>query len=49
MTTRSHFTAIALAALTTAAVLAGIGHLAEPGAPVQWLVHAVQALGVSQA
>jgi hypothetical protein len=49
MTTRSHLAAFALAAFTTAAVLAGIGQIAEPGAPAQLLAQAVQALSASQA
>jgi hypothetical protein len=49
MTTRSHVAALALAVLATAAVLSGIGQLAEPGAPVQFLVQAVQVLGAAQA
>lgn len=49
MTTRSHLAALALAAFATAAVLAGIGQIAEPGAPAQLLVQAVQALSFSQA
>ena len=49
MTTRSHIAAFALAAFTTAAVLAGIGQIADPGVPAQLLVHAVQALSTGQA
>jgi hypothetical protein len=49
MTTRSHIAAFALAAFTTAAVLAGIGQIADPGVPAQLLVHAVQALATGQA
>lgn len=49
MTTRSHLAALALAAFATAAVLAGIGQIAEPGAPAQLLAQAVQALSLSQA
>lgn len=44
MTTRSHIAALALAAFTTAAVLAGIGQIADPGAPTHLLAQAVQAL-----
>jgi hypothetical protein len=49
MTTRSHVAALALAAFATAAVLAGIGHIADPGAPSQLFVQAVQALVAVQA
>jgi hypothetical protein len=49
MTTRSHIAALALAAFATAAVLAGIGQLADPGAPAQLFVQAVQALASGQA
>lgn len=49
MTTRSHIAALALAALTTAAMLAGIGQIAEPGAPAQLLAQAVQVLSFGQA
>lgn len=49
MTTRSHLAALALAAFATVAVLAGIGQIAEPGAPAQLLAHAVQALSPAQA
>lgn len=49
MTTRSHIAALALAAFATAAVLAGIGQIADPGAPAQLFVQAVQALSSAQA
>lgn len=49
MTTRSHVAALALAAFATVAVLAGIGHIADPGAPTQLFVQAVQALANGQA
>lgn len=49
MTTRSHIAAFALAALATAAVMAGIGQIAEPGAPAQLLAQAVQVLSFGQA
>jgi hypothetical protein len=49
MTTRLHLAALALATFATVAVLAGIGQIAEPGAPAQLLAQAVQALSLSQA
>lgn len=49
MTTRLQLAALALAAFATAAVLAGIGQIADPGAPAQLLAKAVQALSLSQA
>jgi hypothetical protein len=49
MTTRSHIAALALAAFATAAVLAGIGQIAEPGAPAQLFAQAVQALASARA
>lgn len=49
MTTRSHLADSALAAFATAALLAGIGQIAEPGAPAQLLAQAVQALLLSRA
>lgn len=49
MTTRPHIAALALAAFATAAVLLGIGQLAEPGAPAQLLAQAVQALATARA
>lgn len=44
MTTRSHLCALALAAFATAAVLAGIGQLAEPGAAAPLWAQAVPAV-----
>jgi hypothetical protein len=49
MTARPHLAALALAAFVAAAVLAGIGQIAEPGAPAQLFVQAVQALASAQA
>jgi hypothetical protein len=49
MSTRSHRAALALAAFASAAVLAGIGQIAEPGAPAQLLAQAVKALSLSHA